>query len=847
MVGYGNSLFVGIRRGAQAGVYVLSGSGPGATPFTLASGTVGTPCTSGAGSTSEISGLIVYNGRLYLSTVNRTNGAEVCAYQDQGFSPTSAVSTVWSRITSAAGTIYSGGTTSILAVRSMTVYNGRLYIGTDKTAAGEVYQYNDTAPAATGQGGWAAISSSAGRIAAGDTSSIDKVTNLISYNNQLFIGTGEVNPAGTPTNGGAEIYVYQSIIDQSFALKFHAASNIGEANGLSNDGSIWFQASVSGQMNNGSNTGSFMFSHGLITNAGAYDVAEDYPTRDTDLRPGDVVEIQPGETGYVRRSTGAYSAGLIGVYSENPGFRLSQVDQTIDGAAVVPVALAGRVPVRVSAENGTIQAGDYLTSSSVPGVAMKATKGGNVIGKAMEPFTDTGEGKILAYVNASQTIGENMNGIFAQTGMGSVGTDQNSNFATFLNINGQNAGGLKQNSLGGISYTSTTTGYSEWYRKADTSETINPHEMVCMTSTGVSKCANNNGSILGVAAEAGAVEGNSAHENDPSYVLVVLVGQAKVQIKGAVTTNDPIGASDEAGVGSKAQSGYIIGQALENGSINSTDSAVLVNIQPTYKIDNLGMGSQLPTTVSPNNTAATGTISDDLTTRMTNAEDMIITDRNKIVELIGNMDKVSDRLKKLEEKNNIILSPFSSTSGQLVTTVDELLVYGAGSFTNASIADTLSIGNSMKIDSNSINTVDSTLSIQSLKQGAVDIMSGAVVIATNGELTVNENAHFTKDVEVKGVLSATSIAVKGAPYLELSDTEASSSAMAHTSTIKGGRTSRKIYNPNVHSNSLIYITLKSKGYGLTPFVSEQKEGESFTVEIEGTLQDNLEFNYLIVN
>jgi hypothetical protein len=71
MVGYGNSLFVGIRRGAQAGVYVYNGT-PGATSFTLASGTIGTPCTSGAASTSEISTLTVYNGRLYLGTVNQT-------------------------------------------------------------------------------------------------------------------------------------------------------------------------------------------------------------------------------------------------------------------------------------------------------------------------------------------------------------------------------------------------------------------------------------------------------------------------------------------------------------------------------------------------------------------------------------------------------------------------------------------------------------------------------------------------------------------------------------------------------------------------------------------------------
>ncbi|MBI4039324.1 hypothetical protein HY388_00670 [Candidatus Daviesbacteria bacterium] len=55
------------------------------------------------------------------------------------------------------------------------------------------------------------------------------------------------------------------------------------------------------------------------------------------------------------------------------------------------VALAGRVPVKVSLENGPIEKGDYLTSSSTPGVAMKATKPGQVVGKALEPFGQKSE------------------------------------------------------------------------------------------------------------------------------------------------------------------------------------------------------------------------------------------------------------------------------------------------------------------------------------------------------------------------------------------------------------------------------------------------------------------------
>ena len=62
-----------------------------------------------------------------------------------------------------------------------------------------------------------------------------------------------------------------------------------------------------------------------------------------------------------------------------------------------PLALAGRVPVKISAENGPVQPGDLLTLSSIPGHAMKATEAGLTIGTALETWT-AGTGVILAFV-----------------------------------------------------------------------------------------------------------------------------------------------------------------------------------------------------------------------------------------------------------------------------------------------------------------------------------------------------------------------------------------------------------------------------------------------------------------
>jgi len=71
-----------------------------------------------------------------------------------------------------------------------------------------------------------------------------------------------------------------------------------------------------------------------------------------------------------------------------------------------PVALSGRVPVRVHSRGGPIKPGDPITTSSMPGVGIKATQPGRIIGTALESWTGEGEGKILVLINLGYYIGE---------------------------------------------------------------------------------------------------------------------------------------------------------------------------------------------------------------------------------------------------------------------------------------------------------------------------------------------------------------------------------------------------------------------------------------------------------
>jgi hypothetical protein len=129
-------------------------------------------------------------------------------------------------------------------------------------------------------------------------------------------------------------------------------------------------------------------------NPGGSDLAEMLPGADG-LEAGDVLVVGPD--GRLSCSTTPNSTDVVGVYSTQPGFVGGSGDG-VDLTRKVPLAIVGVVPVKASAENGGIQPGDLLTTSSIPGHAMKASPAtadgitfylpGTILGKALEPLGD---------------------------------------------------------------------------------------------------------------------------------------------------------------------------------------------------------------------------------------------------------------------------------------------------------------------------------------------------------------------------------------------------------------------------------------------------------------------------
>jgi hypothetical protein len=105
----------------------------------------------------------------------------------------------------------------------------------------------------------------------------------------------------------------------------------------------------------------------------------------------DLLVIDQSSTRHLALARQPYSTLVAGIYSTKPGI-LGSTRRTNEAVAKdeVPLAVVGIVPCKVSAENGSIQVGDLLVTSSTPGHAMKGTDRsrlvGAVVGKALEPL-----------------------------------------------------------------------------------------------------------------------------------------------------------------------------------------------------------------------------------------------------------------------------------------------------------------------------------------------------------------------------------------------------------------------------------------------------------------------------
>lgn len=113
---------------------------------------------------------------------------------------------------------------------------------------------------------------------------------------------------------------------------------------------------------------------------------------DTEASAGDI--LSNTDSG-IFRSAKISDAQIIGVVVESPVISVGNKTTT-----TAPVLSSGRGLVNVTAANGAIKAGDFVTSSEVAGVGQKATASGYVLGKALSSYEDTSQnGQIAVLVD----------------------------------------------------------------------------------------------------------------------------------------------------------------------------------------------------------------------------------------------------------------------------------------------------------------------------------------------------------------------------------------------------------------------------------------------------------------
>ena len=194
-------------------------------------------------------------------------------------------------------------------------------------------------------------------------------------------------------------------------LKFDVASDTGLDFG---HGTQILRVASDGHMKFNSQNSQFEFTGNTVTTGmtttdslkitGGADIAEPFKIKKQQpIKPGMVVSIDPENPGELKLSDRAYDHCVAGIVSGaggiNTGMVMSQASSKGDDSELV--ALTGRAYCYCEASANPIKPGDLLTSSDLPGHAMKVVDfsgaQGAVIGKAMTSL-DSGTGLVLVLV-----------------------------------------------------------------------------------------------------------------------------------------------------------------------------------------------------------------------------------------------------------------------------------------------------------------------------------------------------------------------------------------------------------------------------------------------------------------
>jgi hypothetical protein len=142
-------------------------------------------------------------------------------------------------------------------------------------------------------------------------------------------------------------------------------------------------------------------------------VAKIIEIKETDVKDGAI--ISSSEQGPILSNL-AYDPQVLGVVARNAAIVLNSQNIT----SGVPVISSGQIYMLVSSKEGIIKKGDLITTSTLPGIGVKAVKSGYVLGTALEDYKNPDPKKIdniavelnLHYFNSKPTFPGSLSDIF---------------------------------------------------------------------------------------------------------------------------------------------------------------------------------------------------------------------------------------------------------------------------------------------------------------------------------------------------------------------------------------------------------------------------------------------------
>jgi hypothetical protein len=225
---------------------------------------------------------------------------------------------------------------------------------------------------------------------------------------------------GNGNAGGGELHAFNYSGAMTYRMRGHAFGGGSQLELFDSSGNEGVQITGTGGSiqlfdSNGSNTvwitgqdggGNGRVRTDVLEITGGADLSErfDITTDEIPIEPGMVVSIDPRSPGRLIVSSEPYQRTVAGIVSGAGGVRsgmlMGQNGTAADGEH--PVALTGRVWAWCDASNDAIEPGDLLTTSSIPGHAMKvrdfSRSQGAILGKAMSSLA-AARGLVLVLVS----------------------------------------------------------------------------------------------------------------------------------------------------------------------------------------------------------------------------------------------------------------------------------------------------------------------------------------------------------------------------------------------------------------------------------------------------------------